>query len=317
MIQKRTIGIVGTGQVGVAAAYAVFIAGLCSDLILVDKNYKKAEGEAMDLTHGQAFAGSVQVRPGGFEDLATAQLVIITAGAATVAGESRLSLLARNVDIFCKIIAQLDRHSPESVLIIASNPVDIMVYFSQMKSHRPHTRIIGTGTMLDTARFRALLGQYYEVDPRSVHAYIVGEHGDSEVPLWNSARIGGVPVVENTVMGKPYDQAAMERLFERVRSAAYEIIARKGYTSSAIGLSIARLASAILNDQKSVLPVSRRLTGEYGIEDVCLSIPSIVGIHGMQDTLLPELSMEEHERLVRSAGILKSSFTTLGTMSPA
>jgi len=308
MIQKRTIGIIGTGHVGVAAAYAVFIAGLCSDIILVDKNHLQAEGEAMDLMHGQAFAGSVSVRAGTYEDLAVAQVVVIAAGAATVAGESRLTLLSRNVEVFSEIIKQLDHHNPEAVLIIASNPVDIMTCFCQLHSRRPNARVIGTGTMLDTARFRALLGRHYEVDPRSIHAYIIGEHGDSEVPLWSTAHIGGVPILGQTVLGKPYNQSAMDRLFESVRTAAYEIITRKGYTSAAIGLSIVRLVAAVLNDQKSVLPVSRKLTGEYGIEHVCLSIPSIVGLQGVENAILPKLSALEHESLVHSTDILKKSF---------
>ena len=308
MIQKRTIGIIGTGHVGVAAAYAVFMAGLCSDIILVDKDHRKAEGEAMDLMHGQAFAGSVSVRAGDYVDLAAAQVVVITAGTATTAGESRLALLSRNVEVFSEIITQLDRHNPEAVLIIASNPVDIMTYFCQSHSRRPIARVVGTGTMLDTARFRALLGRYYDVDPRSVHAYIIGEHGDSEVPLWSTAHIGGVPILGQSVFDKPFDLTAMDRLFESVRTSAYEIIARKGYTSAAIGLSIVRLAEAVLNDQKSVLPVSRKLTGEYGIEHVCLSIPSIVGLHGVDNALLPKLSASEHEKLVQSADILKQSY---------
>jgi L-lactate dehydrogenase len=308
MIQKRTVGIIGTGHVGVAAAYGVFMAGLCSEIILVDKNHRKAEGEAMDLMHGQAFAGSVSVRAGDYQDLAAAQVVVITAGAATVAGESRLTLLSRNVDVFNNIVTQLDHHSPDAVLIIASNPVDIMTYFCQLHSRRPIARVIGTGTMLDTARFRALLGSYYAVDPRSVHAYIIGEHGDSEVPLWSTAHIGGVPILGQTVRGRTFDRPAMDQLFESVRTAAYKIIERKGYTDTAIGLSIVRLAAAVLNDQQSVLPVSRKLTGEYGIEDICLSIPSIVGLQGVDDALLPELSASEHKSLVHSANILRQSF---------
>ena len=173
MIQKRSIGIVGTGHVGVAAAYAVFLRGLCSDIILIDKNSERAEGEAMDLMHGQAFGAPVRVRSGTYEDLDRAQLVVISAGVAQQEGETRLDLLNRNAEVFRDIIDQLDRHAPEAVLVIATNPVDVLTYVSQKLSRRPESRIIGTGTMLDTARFRALLGQHYNVDPRSVHDYIV------------------------------------------------------------------------------------------------------------------------------------------------
>jgi L-lactate dehydrogenase len=307
MIQKRTIGIVGTGQVGMAAGYAVFLLGLASEIILIDKNMRRAEGEAMDLMHGQAFAGSVTVRAGTYADLAAAQVVIVTAGVAQKPGESRLALLNRNAAVFREIVEQLDRHSPNAVLIIASNPVDVLTYVTQALSRRSGALVIGTGTMLDTARFRALLGRHYGVDPRSVHAYILGEHGDSEVPIWSSAAIGGVPLVGATVLGKPFDEGRMARLFARVRNAAEEIISRKGHTNTAIGSAIARLVDAVLDDQRSVLPVSRRLDGQYGIHDICLSIPSIVGRHGATDALLPRLNDTEREGLRRSAAVLEES----------
>lgn len=311
MIQKRTIGIVGTGYVGVAAAYAIFMSGLAGEIVLVDKDRRKAEGEAMDLMHGQAFAGHVHVRPGGYPDLAAAQVVVITAGAATRPGESRLGLLGRNAQVFTGIVAELDKHCPEAVLIIASNPVDIMTRITLQSSRRDPQLVIGTGTMLDTARFRALIGQYYNVDPRSVHAYILGEHGDSEVPLWSTAAIGGVPVLGHVIAGKSFERDQMDGLFQRVRTAAYEIIDRKGYTNTAIGLTIMRLAAAVLNDQQAVLPVSRELSGQYGIENVCLSIPSIIGLHGVQDALLPELCPLEQEQLMHSAAILRQSDPSL------
>lgn len=307
MIQKRTIGIVGTGQVGMAAGYAVFLLGLASDIILIDKDEQRAEGEAMDLMHGQAFAGSVTVRAGTYADLEAAQVVIVTAGVAQKPGESRLSLLGRNAEVFREIVAQLDRHCPNAVLIIASNPVDVLTFVTQALSRRSGDLVIGTGTMLDTARFRALLGRHYGVDPRSVHAYIVGEHGDSEVPLWSSATIGGVPLMGHTVLGKPFDETQMETLFASVRNAAQEIIARKGYTNTAIGSAIARLVDAVLDDQRSVLPVSRKLSGQYGIHDICLSIPSIVGRKGATEVLLPRLNPAELEGLRRSAGVIEES----------
>lgn len=307
MIQKRTIGIVGTGHVGVAAAYALFMRGLASEIILIDRDARRAEGEAMDLMHGQAFFESISVRAGDYPDLAAAQLVIITAGVAQKSGETRLDLLNRNAAVFREIVAQLDRHSPASVLVIASNPVDILTYVTQKISRRNPRGVIGTGTMLDTGRFRALLGRHYRVDPRSVHAYILGEHGDTEVPVWSTANIGGVPLVENTVSGKPFQAEEMNRLFEKVRNAAYEIIDRKGYTNTAIGMAIVRLVQAVLEDQKSVLPVSRMLDGEYGLADVCLSIPSVIGISGVEDAVLPALSDAEIGALHHSAQVLKES----------
>ena len=305
MIQKRTIGIIGTGHVGMAAAYAVFLRGLASEIILIDKDPRRAEGEAMDLMHGQAFVGSVTVRSGDYKDLAAAQVVVITAGVGQKPGESRLALLNRNADVFRDIIGKLDEHSPQSVLIIATNPVDVLTYVTKALTRRSSNLVIGTGTMLDTARIRALLGQYYGVDPRSVHAFILGEHGDSEVPVWSLARIGGVPLMGNTVLGKAYDQAELDRLFESVRNAAYEIIDRKGYTNTAIGSAIARLVHAIMDDQRSVLPVSRQLNGHYGIHDVCLSIPSIIGQEGIADAILPQLDDTELQGLRLSAELLR------------
>ena len=311
MIQKRTIGIVGTGNVGVAAAYAVFMRGLASEIILIDKNTRRAEGEAMDLMHGQAFSESITVRAGDYPDLSSAQLVVITAGVAQKPGESRLDLLNRNAGVFGEIVGALDRHTPRSVLVIASNPVDILTYVTQRLSKREPNRIIGTGTMLDTGRFRALLGSHYGVDPRSVHAYILGEHGDTEVPIWSSANIGGVYLAEHTVLGKSFDSIEMRHVFEQVRDAAYEIIDRKGYTNTAIGMAIVRLAEAILEDQKSVLPVSRMLNGEYGLSDVCLSVPSVIGINGVEHAILPTLDTKELDALRHSAAVLKENIAEI------
>ena len=311
MLQRRVVGLGGTGHVGVAAAYALFIKGLASELILIDKDTRRAEGEAMDLMHGQSLVGSMAVRAGTYADLQNAQIVIISAGVAQRPGESRLALLNRNTEVFREIMGELDRYAPGAILIVATNPVDILTYVAQRLSQRPAERIIGTGTLLDTARFRALLGQYYGVDPRSVHAYILGEHGDSEVPIWSQVAIGGQRILNRTVLGRPFDPQHMQRIFEEARTAAYAIIERKGYTNTAIGVVIARLVEAILDDEKSVLPVSVRLEGEYGLRDVCLSIPCVVGLEGIEGRVLPELAPEEQEGLHRSAAVLRASLQEL------
>ncbi len=312
MIQRRTVGIVGTGHVGVAAAYALFLQRIASDLVLVDLDERRAEGEAMDLMHGQALAGRVTVRAGSYADLAAAQVIVISAGASQQSpDETRLQLLRRNAAIFRSIVAELDRHAPEAILVVATNPVDVLTYVTQALSRRPDARVIGTGTLLDTSRFRALLGRHYHVDPRSVHAYILGEHGDSEVPIWSSAGIGGTPILDAEVLGRPFDRAAMQALFEQARDAAYEIIGRKGYTNTAIGVVIARIVRAILDDEKSVLPVSVRLNGEYGIEDVCLSIPCVVGIEGVEARVPPPVSEDERAGLRASADVLRRSMDGL------
>jgi L-lactate dehydrogenase len=308
-MSKDAVGIIGTGNVGVAAAYALFQRQIASSLVLVDLDRRRAEGEAMDLMHGQALVGRVTVRAGDYADLAGCQVVVICAGVGQKPGESRLDLLNRNAAVFRQIAAELDRYAPEAVLVVATNPVDILTAVMQRLSARPHRLVVGTGTMLDTSRFRALLGEHYGVNPRSVHAYILGEHGDSEVPIWSSATIGGLPIVPNEINGRVFEAAALQRLFERVRSAAYDIIARKGYTNTAIGLVIAYLVRVILEDQKSVLAVSVDPGGLHGLSDICLSIPCIVGAGGVECRVPPALSGEEREGLAASAALLRTSLS--------
>ncbi|HKK45577.1 MAG TPA: L-lactate dehydrogenase [Balneolaceae bacterium] len=308
MIQRRTVAIIGTGNVGVAAAYALFNQRIASEIILVDLNKDRAEGEAMDLMHGQLLVGNVKVRAGTYEDLKDAQVVVVTAGVGQKSpDESRLELLNRNAAVFKTIISELDRYAPNAILIIATNPVDILTYVTQKLSSRNPQRIIGTGTLLDTARFRSLLGRYYDIDPRSVHAYILGEHGDSEVPIWSQANIGGKPIVHNTIMDKPYNREALEQLYEESKNAAYEIIKRKGFTNSAIGVVIARIVEGILEDEKSVIPVSVYWDGHYDIDDVCMSIQSVVGIEGVKYCVTPELNDDEILGLEKSAKVLQQS----------
>jgi L-lactate dehydrogenase len=307
MLKRQTVGIVGTGQVGMAAAYAIFQQKTASKLVLIDIDRKRAEGEAMDLMHGQAYVGRCNVQAGDYADLQDAQMVVIAAGVSQKPGESRLELLNRNAATFREVAAQLDQYAPDAILLIATNPVDILTYVMQQLSKRPANLIIGTGTMLDTTRFRTLLGGYYNVDPRSVHAFILGEHGDSEVPIWSTADIAGTPLLNNTILGKPFDRAALDALFQQVRRAAYEIINRKGYTNWGIGLVIAHLWRTIREDQNSVLPVSVKLDGEYGIHAVCLSIPTAVGINGVGDRVPPALNEQELQALRHSGDVLKQS----------
>jgi L-lactate dehydrogenase len=313
-IQRRTVGIVGMGNVGAAASYALFNQRIASELVLLDLDPDRAEGEAMDLMHGQTLVGSMTAHAAtdGYADLAGAQVIVVSAGAGQQSpDESRLELLERNAEIFGEIVAALDEHAPSAILIVATNPVDPLTYVAQEESDRPPERIIGTGTQLDTARFRALLGQHYGVDPRSVHAYILGEHGDSEVPIWSQATIGGRPLARGEVLGTPFDREAMQALFEDARDAAYEIIRRKGHTDSAIGTVIARLVRAILDDEKSVLPVSMRPDEAYGMADVCLSLPYVIGRGGVEGRVLPDLAEEEARDLRASADVLRESLREL------
>lgn len=312
MIQKRTIGIIGTGNVGTAAAYALFNQRLANEIILIDKDKKLAEGEAMDLMHGQLLVGNVNVKSGNYKDLANAQVIVISAGASQPSSvDDRLSLLDKNIGIFRDIIPRIDKYAPEAIIVIATNPVDILTYATKEISNRPATKVLGTGTLLDTARFRSLLGKFYDVDPQSVHAYILGEHGDSEVPIWSGAAIGGKPIMDNTIMGKRFDREIMEDIFERTKEAAYNIIDRKGHTDTAIGVVIAQIVEDILADEKKVLPLSVHANGSYGIEDVCLSLPSSVGLNGIAGHILPEISEDEKQALRHSASILKEEIDKL------
>lgn len=304
---ENAVGIIGTGHVGVAAAYALFQRQIAGRLILLDADRHRAEGEAMDLMHGQALVGRVSVRAGDYQDLAGCRVVVVCAGVGQKPGESRLDLLNRNAAVFQEITVRLDRHVPDAVVVVATNPVDILTSVMQRLSTRSPERVIGTGTMLDTSRFRALLGEYYDVNPRSVHAYILGEHGDSEISVWSSATIGGLTLRDNEINGRPFDAAAMNEIFQRVRGAAQDIIRCKGYTNTAIGLVIAYLVRVILEDQKSVLAVSVDPGGRYSLSGLCLSIPCVVGAGGVEATVPTGLSAEEREGLSASAAVLRNS----------
>lgn len=312
MIQKRSVGIIGTGSVGVASAYALFNQRLVSEIILIDKDENLAKGEAMDLMHGQLLVGNVKIKAGNYQDLCEAEVIVIAAGASQSSStEDRLSLLQKNIEIFRDIISKLDNHAPDAIIVIATNPVDVLTYVTQKLSSRPNNKILGTGTLLDTARFRSLLGQYYNIDPQSVHAYILGEHGDSEVPIWSEATIGGKPIKGNAIMGKKICKEEMERIFDQTKNAAYQIIDLKGHTDTAIGVVIARILKAILSDEKSVMPLSVDPNGSYDIDEVCLSIPCSVGLEGIKGYILPDISKQEEKGLQESASILKSRIADL------
>jgi len=311
-IREGKVGIIGIGYVGATFAYSLAISGAASEIVLVDVNKEKALGEAMDLNHGLAFINPVRIYSGDYADCADAQVIVLTAGAAQREGESRLDLLARNAKIFADICPQITAHTRSAVLLVVTNPVDILTYLTLKFSGLPPSQVLGSGTILDTARFRFLLGQHYGVDPRSVHAYILGEHGDSEVPIWSTANIAGSSLSEYCQLtGLHYNQAEMDRLFEQVRGAAYELIKRKGVSNYAIGLALTRLVEAIVRDQNRVFSVSSLVQDYYGIGDVCFSLPCVVGRQGVRQILRLHLSAEEVAALARSAEILKSTLRRL------
>ena len=310
--RSQKVGLIGTGFVGSSFAYSLMQRGIASELVLIDANADKAVGETMDLNHGLSFTKPMKITAGNYSDLAGSKVVVISAGTSQRPGETRLDLLARNAAIFRSIIPEVVRHNPGGIILIATNPVDILTFISLKESSLPPSKVIGSGTILDTARFRFLLGQYYEVDTRSVHSYIVGEHGDSEIPLWSMANIGGVRLQEFAPLkNKQYDQEEMNRLFISVRDAAYEIIKRKGASYYAIGLGLLSIVESILGNYRSVLSISTLMTGQYGARDICLSFPSVVGENGVEEILTLSMNTEEQEGFRASADKLKATLDNL------
>jgi L-lactate dehydrogenase len=306
------VGLVGTGMVGASFAYALMQRGLANELVLVDANHARAEGEAMDLNHGMPFVRPMRISAGDYVQLDGCEIVVIAAGANQRPGETRLDLLQRNAAIFRSIVPQVVAANPDGLILIATNPVDILTHIAVEIAGLPPGRVIGSGTILDTARFRYLLGDYYRVDPRSVHAYIVGEHGDSELALWSLANIAGVNLRDFVgVNGRGYDQAAMAAIFEQTRTAAYEIIQRKQATYYAIGLGLLTIVEAILRDQHTVLTVSSPMSGQYGVAGISLSLPTIVGRAGIEEVLALTLAADEQAAFQSSAQLLKQRLALL------
>ena len=298
---------------GATCAYALLLRGLATEIVLVDVNKDKAEGEAMDLNHTVPFAYPTRIWAGDYCDCAGAAVTVITAGAANMKpGGTRLDLVKTNADIFRQIVPEVARHNPDGILLIASNPVDAMTFAAWKLSGLPAQRVIGSGTILDTARFRYLLSQHFGVDSRSVHAFIIGEHGDSEVPVWSLANIAGMRLPHFCAeRGLTYDQAAMDDIFRQTREAAYTIMALKGATYYAIGAGLADIIEAILRDQSTVLSVSSLIQGYCGINDVCLSLPAALDRGGVEWVLPMKLNPQETEAMCQSAQVLKTIIAQL------
>jgi L-lactate dehydrogenase len=296
----------GAGAVGASAAYALMISGLASEIVLVDVNTRRAEGEAMDMMHGAAFVRPVTVRAGGYADCAGALIVVITAGAAQKPGESRLDLVRKNTEIFRSMIPQIAAAAPNTLLLVVANPVDVLTYAALKFSGFPAGRVVGSGTVLDTARLRALIGHRLGIDPRSVHGYVIGEHGDSEVVLWSRATVAGLPISEFCAQrGSTCDSEMQDEIATQVLRAAYEIIERKGATCYGIGLGVRNLVEAMLRDQNTVLTVSTLMTGQLGVAGICLSLPCVVDRGGVEGVLVPAMSDGERAAYLRSARMLQ------------
>jgi L-lactate dehydrogenase len=307
------IAVVGTGAVGSTFAFALLLSGLASEIVLSDANERRAEGEAMDLMHAVPFARTARVWSGPVEECRGAAVTVIAAGAAQKPGETRLDLVAKNAAIFRDLVPRVARANPDGIILVATNPVDVLAYLTYRISDLPAERVIGSGTILDTARFRMLLAERYGVDPRSVHAHVAGEHGDSEVAVWSSANIAGMPLEDYAATtGVPFDDDAHAEIVAATRDAAYEIIERKGATYYAVAAGLVRIVEAVLRDQHTVLSVSTLISDYYGIDDVYLSLPAIVGRGGIERTLRLGLSAEEASGLRRSAGLLRETISAVG-----
>jgi L-lactate dehydrogenase len=307
------VAVVGAGSVGSTFAYALVLSGLASEIVLVDANVRKAEGEALDLQDTIPFARASRVEAGPLTACAGAAIVVVTAGTAQKPGETRLDLTKRNAAIFRGLLPEIVRYAPDAILVIAANPVDVLTHLAVKLSGLPSARIIGSGTILDTARFRVLLGRHLDIDPQSVHAWVVGEHGDSEVPVWSGANVAGMSLAAYTAAnGVPFDDTVRVRIAAETRDAAARIIARKGSTYYAIGAGLLRIVEAILRDESAVLSVSTPVKGILGLPDVCLSLPAVVGRGGVETVLPLELAQAESSALGRSAEVLRAAIERLG-----
>ncbi|GEM01249.1 L-lactate dehydrogenase [Halolactibacillus halophilus] len=309
--KTKKVAIVGTGFVGSSYAYSLVNQGTVSEIVLIDLNKDRAEGEAQDLNHGVPFGSPMKIRAGDYADCHNVDLVVITAGANQKPNETRLDLASKNAKIMRGIVKEIMASGFDGILLIASNPVDVMTHVAYEASGLPKERVIGSGTILDTARFRYLLSDYFQVDSRNVHAYIVGEHGDSELPIWSHVTIGGLPLNVYGKLNNFYEDRDMQAIFENVRDAAYQIIQKKGATYYGIGMGLARLTKALLYNENSILTVSTYFEGEYDINGVYMGIPAVVNAHGVREILRLNLSDREQQLLESSANILKDMHDNL------
>lgn len=305
-VNPRKAAIIGCGFVGSATAFALMQSRLFSEIVLLDANHDKADGEAKDIAHGIPFAGQMKIYAGDYGDIGDASIVIVTAGANQKPDETRLDLVHKNVGIYKSIIPQIVESGFGGVLLIVSNPVDILTYTAVKLSGFPEHRVIGSGTVLDTARLKYALGEHLSVDSRSVHSFIIGEHGDSEIAAWSSTNVSGIPVNDFCEMRGHFNhQESMERIAANVKNSAYEIIAKKQATYYGIAMSVKRICECIVRDEKSILPVSSMLHGLYSIDDIALSMPAIVGAEGIETHVPISLDEKETAALLASAKTLK------------
>jgi len=300
--------IVGAGAVGATFAYALQIHGAARQIVLIDADPQRAEGQALDLSHGEFFTPPVDIRAGGWDDCAGADLVAICAGARQKPGQSRMELVETNVRICRDVIENVVRRTEQAIVLVTTNPVDVLTTAALGFSGLPKGRVIGSGTVLDSARFRHLLSRHCRLDARNVHAYVLGEHGDSEVFPWSMVTLAGVKL-EDYCRACPHGCGPVDRqkIAQAVRDSAYHIIDTKGATNFAVGLALVKITTSILRDENSVLTVSTRLEGEYGLKGVSLSLPAVLNRHGVERVICPELADTERAELVASAEVIRAT----------
>lgn len=306
-MKQGKVAIIGCGFVGSASAFALMQSGLFTEMVLLDANVDRAEGEAQDIAHGIPFSSPMKIYAGDYDDIADAAIVVITAGANQKPDETRLDLVHKNIAIFKSIIPEITSRNFEGILLVVANPVDILTYTALKLSGYPENRVIGSGTVLDTARLKCRVGEHLGVDSRSVHAFIVGEHGDSEIAAWSSANVSGIPLDAFCEMRGHFNhEEATDRIAEAVRQSAYEIISKKGATYYGIAMVVKRICEVIIRNEKSILPISTMMHGEYGISDVVMSLPCIVGGNGYETKVPIELDQDEVASLRESADTLRN-----------
>lgn len=311
-VNLRKAAVIGCGFVGSASAFSLMDSGLFSELVLIDADQAKAEGEAMDISHGVPFARQMKIYAGNYDDIVDAAIIIVTAGANQKPEETRLDLVHKNVAIFKSIIPEISKRNCKGILLIVANPVDILTYTALKLSGFEENRVIGSGTVLDTARLKTQLSEHLQVDSKSIHAFIIGEHGDSEIAAWSSSNVSGISLDDFCEMrGHYHHREATEEIAEKVKNSAYEIIEKKRATYYGIAMAVKRICEVIIRDEKSILPISSMMHGEYGIDDVVLSMPAIVGKNGLETKVPIELNEEEQAALKKSAETLKEVLASL------
>lgn len=310
-MNKQKCAVIGCGAVGATIAFAITQKSLFSELVLIDSNHAKAEGEAMDICHGLPFTHPMKVYAGDYSDISDCFLIIITAGAAQRPDETRLDIVHRNVEIYKKIIPQITKYNKEAIILVVSNPVDILTYCTIKLSGYPANRVLGSGTVLDTARLKYRLGRSLCVDSRSIHAFIIGEHGDSELAVWSSANVSGIDLDDFHGLCGSCDNISFNEIYESVRDSAYEVIERKGATYYGIAMAVMKIIVSIIRDEHSVLPVSCYIDGHYGLSDLCIGVPAIVGNEGVEKVLDIPLDVEEQQKLSASVKTLKNVIAEL------